>query len=137
MVTIVQPQISGFQPRSEGNDLYYGTELGILDAFIDGGLGNDAFIGNSSGTDSNGIADSFLSGSEGADLIIGNAVGVGSVGIFDSIIDLGADDDRLLARGDQLGIFDLNLDAGPGNDYIDIRSGDGNLSGNTGMRNIQ
>ena len=116
-------------PGTDENDLALATQDGIRDSgFITKG-GNDTIIGINSNENGVGILDSAIISGDDNDNLIGTALAEGGIGIVGGAIDLGFGNDELTARGGAFGIEDVLIDAGPGNDTIDVGSGTGLISG--------
>ena len=116
-------------PGGDDNDLAMATQDGIRDSAFITYSGDDKIVGINSNENGVGILDSVIISGDDNDNVIGTALAEGGIGIVGGAIDLGFGDDELVTRGGAFGIEDVLIDAGPGNDTIDVGSGIGLISG--------
>lgn len=112
----------------------------IHDTMVEMGDGRDTIeatsiveIDASSRGFGNGIYFSEILTGEGADKVIATgadvAIGDMSAGIRESLVDLGAGNDLLVARGASAGVLESHIFGGEGDDVFDIGSGTGSVDG--------
>ena len=141
MVSISLRVLGGLLPGTNGDDQYIGTKKGIQSAIIRSRDGNDTIIGINRDPDdflADGISDSFISAGDGDDLVMGIAFpysGGTNFGISGGAIELGAGNDTLIAGG-IAGVNNVVIDGGPGDDLLDVQSGNGTVSGGEGSSDI-
>ncbi len=128
-----QPQLTGPFVGTDQDDSYEATSQGIVQASFNTQAGNDTIIGNSANiAGGTAILNTSISTGDDDDTITATATGSNSIGMDNVTLQAGMGNDVITARGTLLGVQDVSIDGGAGNDRFDLKNGTGQVIGGDG-----